>query len=1490
MEVGNGTPPTVAEKKEQERISLQKIKQEAYDFDPNASPGEKAAQIKKAIPPGLVLNAPKLNEPPKASGVITDIDGPAVNGNGATNGQLNGKSGLLTPTTNGAGPKSPISPKSPMSPGMINGFPKAGEDDWSRTSGPPRIGNLIEELAQTAGDATEHQTWVAANLDDKFYGEWWHNAGVIVFACLTTWFITKIGGGLAWVILVMATCGTYYRTSIMRVRRNVRDDLTREFAKQRLDSDVESLEWINTFLTKFWPIYIPVLEASIMNTVDGILAQNCPGFLDSIRLPTFHLGSKPFRLDHVKTYPKTEDDIVEMDWKFSFTPKDVSDMTSKQIKDKVNPKIVLEVRIGKGIVSQGIPIIVEDMQFSGLMKFKIKLQVPFPHIEKVDVCFLEKPSFDFVLKPLGGDTFGFDIGFLPGLSGFIQEQVHANLGPMFYAPHVFTVEVAKMMGGAPVDQSIGVVQLTIHHAQGLKNSDKFSGSPDPYVVCSIDGGKELARTKTIHENDNPRWNETKHIILTTFNGNLDLDVFDFNDFRKDAPLGKATFDMKQLEEKPEHENVTLPIMVGLKQKGQIMCDIRFFPVLEETKLEDGTVQPPPDLPTGILRYTVSQAKDLDSSKSMIGQLSPYAIMTLNNKEIHTTAIKKRKNSPIWEEFEEVLVTNKAKCILGLKIKDDRGLAADPDLGVWNMKLDLLMKDLAKGNEWFNLANTKSGKVKLRAQWKPVAIKGAVGSGGYVTPIGVMRVHFKHAKDLRNLEAVGKSDPYGRVLLNGIEKAKTVVFNNDLNPKWDEVLYIPVHNAREILTLEVMDSEKLGSDRSLGAFDLPVAEYIKEDEETGQLLEHSQKIDQSCGLVLNRKGTAKGTLNFTVAFYPCLNVADPEEEDEEKKAQEQEDSEKEKSAELEAPPSADMKRKDSAASTVSGASAVTADEEAEKPKKIAKLRLTPEELLKYNSGLLIFKFIEGQIGKTDTHLDVLMDDMMYPAYSTAKIKSQQQKFEEIGDCVVRELDFSKVTIRLRESSKDKEHDEDDIVAKLTGETMLTLRQCLNNPTVLTLKHNNGDVSKVKISLKYIPIKMNLDPSESINNMGDLRVNLLKATNLKAADRNGKSDPFCVFELNDEKVFKSKVLKKTLDPEWNEAFDTRIPSRTAAEFIVKVYDWDLAGDADFLGQARLDLAGLEPMTRTEKTFKLSGKKWEDGDFGEIRLRFLFKAAYVIRTRQGSSTFSGTFAVPGKIVTGVAGAPLKVGGTVVGGIGKGASAVKRGLFGGKSKTNDIAEEEQVMEQAVSQGGGVRATGDGELQTVDSHNQPTVALTNVAENNMEQDANPRNSLAPNDFRHHRRSKSGASIKSNSPSRPDTSGSGADLGVATIRLVSASGFPTKDLNMRGRIRVLGGKTREILKSKSHKTSSGEVVWDETCTATCTADQQFQIYVEDDHLFKDQPLGEAIFFVDDTGSGRDTVVPVAGGQVVLKTSFRPNGTSENGAGGSPKRRGFLGKK
>jgi len=152
-----------------------------------------------------------------------------------------------------------------------------------------------------------------------------------------TWVTTSFGGGLGWVFITMAICATYYRTSIRRVHRNIRDDVNREMSLTRIGNDAESLEWINSFMVKFWPIYEPVLAATVINSVDQVLSASTPAFLDSLRLSFFSLGTKPPRLEHVRTYPKTEDDIVEMDWKFSFTPNDTTDMTARQMKTKVNP-------------------------------------------------------------------------------------------------------------------------------------------------------------------------------------------------------------------------------------------------------------------------------------------------------------------------------------------------------------------------------------------------------------------------------------------------------------------------------------------------------------------------------------------------------------------------------------------------------------------------------------------------------------------------------------------------------------------------------------------------------------------------------------------------------------------------------------------------------------------------------------------------------------------------------------------------------------------------------------------------------------------------------------------------------------------------------------------------------------------------------------------------------------------------------------------------
>ncbi|KAI1338633.1 C2 domain-containing protein [Xylariaceae sp. FL0016] len=1292
----------------------------------------------------------------------------------------------------------------------------------------------------------------------------------------------------------MTACATYYRTSIRRVRRNFRDDVIREMSLKKLDTDEESLEWINSFLVKFWPIYQPVLASTIIASVDQVLSSATPSFLDSLKLKTFTLGSKPPRMDHVKTYPKAEDDTVIMDWKFSFTPNDTADMTARQLKNKINPKVVLEIRIGKAMISKGLDVIVEDMAFSGIMRLKIKLQFPFPHIEKVEMCFLERPTIDYVCKPLGGETFGFDINFIPGLESFIQEQIHGNLAPMMYAPNVFPIEVAKMLAGSPVDQAIGVIAVTLHGAQGLKNPDNFAGNPDAYTVVTLNKRSPLAQTKTIKDTPNPRWNETHYVIITSFTDSLDLQVYDFNDFRKDKELGVASFPLERLEELGEYENERMEVIANGKARGVINADIRFFPVMEPTKLPDGKEEPPPDSNTGILRYTIEQAKDLDGTKSLIGQLNPYACLLLNGKEVHQTKKLKRTNNPIWDNgSKEILITDRKNAKLGLAIKDDRELAGDQMVGTYQIKLDDMLEMMEKGHDWYNLAGVRTGRAKLTAQWKPVALSGVLASsGGYQAPVGVMRLHFKSAHDLRNFETMGKSDPYVRVLLSGIEKGRTVTHRNTLNPEWDEVIYIPMHSARDRLTLDVMDAEKMGKDRSLGQVEIFAGDYM-EQQESGEWLVNDMKKLQETGLRLHGKGIAKGSLKYTVSFFPCLNIADPEDEEEQA-------AKEEKEAEPTAEPtrqSLDVPRSTEAGkfsaldnkntinvpttptsptmpkSPTSPNSAFSGPRSRDAPRQPPKIHLSPEELLKHESGFLIFKLLEAEMPKSGTHLEVYVDDMLYPSYVSGTAKKRSFTFDEIGDCFIREMDFSRLTLKVREKREKpgEERDEDHTVARLTGNTLDTLKQCLNNPTVLKLKDEENRTATVKVSLKYIPVEMQLDPSESINNMGNLRVDVLDAVDLPAADSNGKSDPYCKFELNGQDVFKTKTQKKTLSPVWNEFFEIAVPSRTAAKFNCKVYDYDFADKPDFLGGADINLEQLDPFKAKEVKLLLDGKS------GSIRLRLLFRPDYVTRTRLGTGTFSGTFGGPGRIVTGVVGAPVKGGAAVAGvvghGVGKGASFIKRGFRGKKDDDSN---------------GSAMSPSNSDIPTIvtngsDTPPVPGSGLKRSTGLGVDGEAPP--PATPNGARspHGRTTSMGAiSVHSMTPGGPGA-------GSATFTVVSASGYPpSSDIYVL--IRQLTPKEKTVGKTKHHEGAT--VKYDETFKHSCSADTQFRIEVKGHHTFgSDDDLGEALYFVDESGSG-EKEVQVGSGTVTLKSTFAEN-TSESPrptTSGGGIRKSFLSKR
>ena len=389
-------------------------------------------------------------------------------------------------------------------------------------------------------------------------------------------------------------------------------------------------------------------------------------------------------------------------------------------------------------------------------------------------------------------------------------------------------------------------------------------------------------------------------------------------------------------------------------------------------------------------------------------------------------------------------------------------------------------------------------------------------------------------------------------------------------------------------------------------------------------------------------------------------------------------------------------------------------------------------------------------------------------------------------------------------------------------------------------------------------MHLDPSESINNMGTLRVDVLDAADLPAADRNGYSDPYCKFNLNGKDVHKTKVQKKTLHPSWNEFFECPIKSRTAAKFKVTVYDWDFGDKADLLGNAVINLELLEPFKPQETVLTLDGKS------GVLRLKMVFKPDYVTRSRQGSSTFSGTFDTPGKIV----GAPVKgvgkVGGVVGGGVLKGASFVKRGF---KSKKDNSGDSNGFVEP------------------------PSNDIIINGADETDADTTKAGLATPTTPAHKRQSSFGAASIA---SRDITTPSKGESGTAQFLIQSATGYPGA-AKIQVHVKQLTEKgPKDVHKTKGIKSADGDAQFgQEMFKVNCTADQQFQIVVKDDKLLGDRELGEALFFVpDQASSGQEKVVKVGEGNVTLTTSFVPaNADGEGSLFDSPRsRRSFLSKR
>jgi Ca2+-dependent lipid-binding protein len=130
--------------------------------------------------------------------------------------------------------------------------------------------------------------------------------------------------------------------------------------------------------------------------------------------------------------------------------------------------------------------------------------------------------------------------------------------------------------------------------------------------------------------------------------------------------------------------------------------------------------------------------------------------------------------------------------------------------------------------------------------------------------GKLTVQVLKATNLKNLEMVGKSDPYVRLYVRVLFKEKTRVIDNNLNPVWNEKFEFDVEDQEtQSLILDVKD-EDIGTDKKLGITSIPLA-ALKPDEE--------EEITKNLAVSLDRdrvkdKGD-RGSITIKVRTKLCL---------------------------------------------------------------------------------------------------------------------------------------------------------------------------------------------------------------------------------------------------------------------------------------------------------------------------------------------------------------------------------------------------------------------------------------------------------------------------------------------------------------------------------------------------------------------------------------------------------------------------------------------
>ncbi|XP_033035005.1 multiple C2 and transmembrane domain-containing protein 1 isoform X5 [Trachypithecus francoisi] len=442
------------------------------------------------------------------------------------------------------------------------------------------------------------------------------------------------------------------------------------------------------------------------------------------------------------------------------------------------------------------------------------------------------------------------------------------------------------------DPGMYQLDITLRRGQSLAARDR-GGTSDPYVKFKI-GGKEVFRSKIIHKNLNPVWEEKACILVDHLREPLYIKVFDYDFGLQDDFMGSAFLDLTQLElnrptdvtltlkdpHYPDHDLGIILLSVILTPKEGESRDVElsenevvgsYFSVkslfwrFQTQSLRLSDLHRKSHLWRGIVSITLIEGRDLKAMDSN-GLSDPYVKFRLGHQKYKSKIMPKTLN-PQWREQFDFHLYEERGGIIDITAWDKDAGKRDDFIGRCQVDLSALSREqthklelqLEEGEGHLVLLVTLTASAtvsisdlsinsledqkereEILKRYSPLRIF------HNLKDVGFLQVKVIRAEGLMAADVTGKSDPFCVVELNNDRLLTHTVYKN-LSPEWNKVFTFNIKDIHSVLEVTVYDEDRDRSADFLGKVAIPLLS-IQNGEQKAYVLKNKQLTGPTKGVI------------------------------------------------------------------------------------------------------------------------------------------------------------------------------------------------------------------------------------------------------------------------------------------------------------------------------------------------------------------------------------------------------------------------------------------------------------------------------------------------------------------------------------------------------------------------------------------------------------------------------------------------------------------